>query len=297
MAELSPKEKRNDRVGMATSIVVHLLFLLIAFLLVTCYNSPGPPNRLSDIGVIVDMGSSDFGSSDLKSDAEPNDLTEETDDVSENTPVESQPVDAVESPIENNVEDVADVTDVTPEAVTSLESPVTAAKETRTSPNPSEVKPIEKNNPTPKPIVDPKPKTTESGNPKPNNNGDTPNKSGDKGSTTSVDSSLLYTNPGGGTNGTNGSDGSFNASIGGGWKAIGKPVEKRIKHSGIIELSFEVDEYGDMSKVIVVSSGFTKEEENILIERIKSELSFERTSSGRPPEKSAGTIVWKFKAQ
>ena len=294
MNQLSPKEKRNDKIGMATSIVVHLLFFLIAFLMVTCYKSPGPPNRMSDIGVIVDMGSSDFGSSDLKSDAEPTEVTEESEE--EATPEESEPVDAVEGP-ENNVEEVAEVTDDASEAVTDTESPVTAASETKKTPKPVESKPVEDNKPTNKPVVDPKPKPTETGNPKPNNNGDTPEKAGDKGSKASVDSSLLYTNPGGGTDGTKGSDGSFNASIGGGWKAVGQPVEKRIKHSGIIELSFVVDEYGDMSRIKVLSSGFTQEEENILIDRIKNELSFERTSGSRPPEQSQGSIVWKFKAQ
>ncbi len=292
MNQLSPKEKRNDKIGMTTSIVVHLLFILIAFLLVTCYKSPGPPNRMSDIGVIVDMGSSDFGSSDLKSDAEPTEATEESEE--EATPEESEPVDAVEGP-ENNVEEVADVRDAS-EAVTDVESPETAASETKKTPKPVESKPVENKKPSDKPVVDPKPKTTEAGNPKPNNNGDT-EKAGDKGSKTSVDSSLLYKNPGGGTDGTKGSDGSFNASIGGGWKAVGQPVEKRIKHSGIIELSFVVDEYGDMSRIKVLSSGFTPEEENILIDRIKNELSFERTSGSRPPEQSQGSIVWKFKAQ
>lgn len=293
MNRLSPREKRNDKIGMTSSIVVHLLFLLIAFLLVTCYKSPGPPNRMSDIGVIVDMGSSDFGSSDLKSEADPNEATEESEEVAE-SPEESEPVDAVEGP-ENDVEEVSDVTDAS-EAVTDTESPETAASETKKSPNPVENKPVEDKKPNDKPVVDPKPKTTD-GNPKPNNNGDTPDKVGDKGSKTSVDSSLLYTNPGGGTDGTKGSDGSFNASIGGGWKAVGQPVEKRIKHSGIIELSFVVDEYGDMSRIQVLSSGFTQEEENILIDRIRKELSFERTSGSRPPEQSQGSIVWKFKAQ
>lgn len=296
MIQSTPREKRNDKIGMATSIVVHLLFLLIAFLMVTCYKSPGPPNRMSDIGVIVDMGSSDFGSSNLKSDADPNDVTEETEEVVEESS-ESEPVDAVEAPIENDVEEVADVTDAIPEAVTKTESPIAVAKETRTAPKPVENKPKENTKPNTKPVVDPKPKPTETGNPKPNNNGDTPDKMGDKGSPTSVDSSLLYKNPGGGTDGTKGADGSFNASIGGGWKAVGQPVEKRIKHSGIIELSFVVDEYGDMSRITVISSGFTQQEEKILIDRIKNELSFERTSGSRPPEQSQGKITWKFKAQ
>lgn len=293
MLRRDEKEKRNQKVGGIATIVVHVLFLLIAFFLTTCWKAPGPPNSNQDIGLLLDMGSMDFGSGELRSESDPNEVKEVPDEVSEETSQSAAPAETVES-VDNDVPDAQTIEEPSP--VTSSPKPVVA----KPSPKPVE-KPVEKPtpvtkpNPTPTPVTKP---TTTNGTPAPNNNGPDSKKPGDAGSENSTDTRNVYTgNQGGGKDGAEGSDGSFSVNVGGGWKFSGQPKEDRITHSGTIEFSFTVDEFGDISKVTIIRSSFTPDEEKMLIHKIQNELTFRQTTSVRPPEETKGSVIWKFKAK
>ena len=289
------KEKRNHRVGGITSVIVHLLFILIAFFLVTCWKAPGPPNRMEDIGVVLDFGTTETGSGELKSESEPNEIEE--------TPEEITP-ETVQEEAQPTVEEAV-VNDVDSEVTTETESPVTnATTEVTPVPNPNptpvvtpnpDIKPVE----TPVTDAKPTPKPTNvMGAPAPNNNGDASNTVGDAGVKESVEDRNKYTGTsGGGKDGEEGSEGDFSVQIGGGWKFNGQPKEDRITHSGSITFSFIVDEFGDITRITIVQSSFTPNEESLLREKIKSELTFRQTSGVRPPEETKGTLTWKFKAK
>lgn len=289
------KEKRNHRIGGITSVIVHILFILIAFFLVTCWKSPGPPNRMQDIGVVLDFGTTETGSGELKSESEPNDIEETPEEITpETAETEAQPT-VVEEAVVNDVES---------EVTTDQDSPVTNSDADVTpdpSPEPTPVvEPVKDPKPVTDPVPDPVPTTDPKnvmGTPDPNNNGDGDN-TGDAGDKKSVDDRNVYSgNSGGGTDGEEGSEGDFNVQIGGGWKFNGQPKEDRITHSGSITFSFVVDEFGDITRITINQSSFTPNEEAMLREKIKKELTFRQTSGVRPPEETKGTLTWKFKAQ
>lgn len=297
MRKTTVKEKKNDRIGRVTTIVVHVLFLLVALFLVRCWKAPGPPYSNDSIGVVLDMGMSDLGSGKLKSESEPNENIE-TETVPESAsnpapeveadePVEPiEPIEAIENP-DINVEDPIDV-----ESDVSAATPTEAAVEPTP---PTEVEdPVENPTETEDPNNNPNTMAAQSAN----NNGDTEGTVGDAGSPQSVDSSNVYQgDPGGGVGGEDGSNGDFKVSING-WAFNTAPKEDRIKHTGSITFEFFVNEFGEIERLRSLNSSFSPEEELMLKEKLKKELTFTQKNAGSaPPARTKGTLTWKFKAQ
>ena len=81
-----------------------------------------------------------------------------------------------------------------------------------------------------------------------------------------------------------------------GWEWDKPPRENRIMHSGQIVFKFFVDVFGEVEGIQIISSSFTPEEEKWLKECLAS-TKFRQTSSGRPPELTEGSLVWKFRAR
>lgn len=282
---MNNEERKNSRKAFIISLSVHIILALIALYAVSCWKAPGPPWPEPEIGVEVDFGLDNVGSGDIKNENTPTEAeevnedpqetdnpepTENTEEVTE--PTETQPTEAV--PTEDAPAEPSDAAVETYEAP----SPVTE------KPKPAAPKPSPK--PTDKPADTYKPSSSSSSA---SNNGDNANEVGDKGDPNSTKPTDVYEGKAGG-----GDDG-LSLKIAG-WDWEKPPRENRITHSGQIVFKFSVDEYGEVRGIQVVSSSFTPEEEKWLKERLAT-IMFRQTSSGRPPEFTEGTLVWKFKAR
>lgn len=149
LASLESEEKKNKRIGMIVSAVVHaLLLLLIYFVMAWKPQIPPPP----EYGIEMNFGTSDVGSGDISTRAQPND-SEETED---SKPAPEQPeVQQVQPqptpPVERNE----------PVRTTTAESDVSVKEEVKPAPTP---KPVEEKKPIDQRAVFPgKSKTNEAG--------------------------------------------------------------------------------------------------------------------------------------
>ena len=237
-------EKRNNRIGLSVSVGVHLL-LLFVFFLYKCGGQDGPPFPVDDIGVSVDYGVQDEGS------GEP--TIEEEDFVSE-IDLDS-PQEEVESS-EDVVEDVQDLVDVVEPTTNESIDPLPVTEDGTEN--------VEQQQQQQQPKVERKPfkggmKSSSDGNSsKPGNEGD-PNAP-----------KTLDDHTGGGADGSG-----FNFS---GWTWTGDPDWSNIK-DGYGEISFEIDEFGDVTNVRIERSSFTPSEK-IEIERIIRKLVFQKVNNG-----------------
>ncbi|MEQ9591024.1 MAG: hypothetical protein RLN86_00405, partial [Cyclobacteriaceae bacterium] len=130
------EEKKNRRIGMITSIGVHLA-LILAFLFIMAWRAPNPP--LPEYGIELNFGLDDQGYGEVQPETPAN----EAESAEEQPPVEEDAEQAEEVVEEASPEEVQEQAE---QPVSKVESPVTVTevkKESKPTPKVQE-KPVEK---------------------------------------------------------------------------------------------------------------------------------------------------------
>lgn len=261
------KEKENKRTGVIVSIAVHSFIVVFCLLgLVSCWDAPGPPWP-NGIGVVVDFGNDDTGSSDV---------------VNESEQIVDEPVEeALEETSESTEEVVQEVE--TTEVVESIADPVVENSGNVNLPSEETTQSTSTN----QEVIEEKETEELFGG---QNNGDG-QEAGDQGNPESVVDAPLF--DGEGTGG--GNEGNASASIAG-WKWEREPQIKGIPDGGIVKLKFVVNDLGKVISVEVLESPYAGMDDEF-IKELKS-LKFERTTfNGKTPARTSGTVTFKFKGR
>lgn len=261
-------------------LIIALLFFLAA------WRAPDPPNPV--YGIEVNLGFDDSGSGDVQPDTEP---------VQENTPPPQQE----QTTVEENTQD--EEPEIDQPVATETESPVAVNKPKAAEVKPKEVvkKPQPKTEPVKQEVKNPDPKavfnpdankSAEAKNGKSGSQGDDENKSGDKGNPEGkVDAQALYGTPGGGGGG-NGTGLDL-----AGWTWDRAPVVKMPENekNGKIVFEIEVDENGEITKLVPIERGLSPVAEKLCREELLR-LSFSPTGKNVPPV-SRGRVTFVVKAR
>jgi hypothetical protein len=279
---LSPvdREKKNKRIALASSLGIHAL-LLIVFIFLIAWRAPDPP--LPEFGIELNFGLDTQGDGEQQPDDRPG---------SEETNAESlQPAETL--PKEEVVEEKADETQV----ISKLESPVVVKEEKKEPVVEKPKEKVEKTEKVSQPVEkkeDTRPVVAETvkGKDTPSH-GDDPGKTGDKGSPQGKpDAKALYGKPGGGVGGV----GISLSMSGWEWAEQPKIPELPDNEDGRIVFDIECDEEGEIVQITTTQRGLSPKAEQLLKEVIRKN-SLVRTSSGRVPERSKGTIVFVLKTK
>lgn len=278
---MSEQEKKNRRIGVLTSVGIHMALFVVLFFMVA-WRAPNPP--LPEYGIELNFGLDNQGSGDVQPETPVGDQREQQ--AEEETLDQS----AEEAVPEKTVE----------QALSKEESPVTlkeVKKELKTET--VKEKPVEAN-PKEKVIAehkeDMKKEGDPSGTPKkgdPGNQGDDAKKVGDKGNPEGkLDAKALYGTPGGGGGGT----GMDLQMSGWAWADQPKVPDLPDNENGRVVFEIECDESGDITGINTVERSLSPKAEQILKDEIRKN-SLVRTSGGRVPERSKGKIVFILKTK
>ncbi len=281
------QEKKDKTIAMITSLGIHGL-LLLAFMLMMAWRAPNPP--LPEYGIELNFGLDDQGGGDIQPETSPGEQQAEDDTQQEDTsePVQEEVVE--EKPVE--------------QVVSKVESPVVVKEEVKeTKKEVVKEKPVEtKVKDTPKEEVKKQDKEVKVAEEKgtdakkgdnTTSQGDDKGKVGDKGSPEGkLDAKALYGQQGGGGGGDNG----FGLSMGG-WTWADQPHVPNLpdNQDGSIEFEIECDENGDIIGIKTIKRGLSPKAEQLLKDEIMKN-SLVRTS-GKAPERSKGTVVFKLKTK
>jgi periplasmic protein TonB len=275
-------EKKNKRIAFLTSVGIHGA-LLLAFLFLMAWRAPNPP--LPEFGIELNFGLDNQGGGDIQPDEQPG---------TENPVEETKPEEAQAQPEEIVKEEQQPEEQV----VSKVESPVVVKEEKKET---VKEKPVEKVAETkPKETKEVKKEVTEvtkstetkKGKDVPSQ-GDDKGKTGDKGDAQGKpDAKALYGQPGGG----GGGDGMNLSMSGWAWAEKPKTPELPDNEDGRIVFEIECDEDGEITKITTLERGLSPRAEQILKEEIRKN-SLVRTSGGKVPERSKGTVVFLLKTK
>ncbi len=311
---LSQKERENRNVALVTTLVFHVLLLLLLFFIKAWQDSRLP---IQDAGIELNFGLDNVGSGDVQTRNRPSLLKNR--EESQPAPAEKKQPDPMkrverEQPKVEPVKATKAKVEEQAEVTSKVESPVKVVE-----------KPAKKLEPTPVPKTEPKSVVTakpveapprqadartiykKSGvgsgssgtgnsgngtvgsNPNPggNNNGDDPSGVGDKGSPEGkLDAKALY-----GKAGSGGSGGSSLSLTG--WTWSSRPVvNDPSSETGKIVIQIKVDEQGELISVKIIEKTVSQSVADIY-KRAVERLSFVPTNSaGVRPSQSAGTITF-----
>lgn len=278
-------ERKNRRIGLITSVAVHLV-VLIAFLLMMAWRAPNPP--FPEYGIELNFGLDSEGYGEVQPETQPNqsETTEEQQAAAENTEQTEKSVE------EASPQDV--IEEATEQPVAKTESPV-VVKETK-----KEVKPTPKVDEKPKEVKPTEPVKTEekleatypatdgkkeeaTANA---NHGDNPNTVGDKGNKDgSLDAKALYGKQGGGGGGPALDLAGWN------WDEIPRPAIPQNESDGKIEFEIKVDENGDIIGYRVLERSLSIDAEKACRDAI-SKLTFSKKPGAIVPAVSVGKITF-----
>lgn len=306
------EEKKNKRIGIAVSLGVHALLLLIfAFLL--AWKEPNPP--IPEYGIELNFGLDAEGAGDVQ----PEVITEETsspgteeaeETVEEEVLEETEPVEAEEADESTPAEVQEDAASEPDEVVVDkVESPDVRTKEPATV---ADVKPIKEEKPrevvkkeTPvekKPAEPVKKEPTEKPADKPaggvssdkvvesKSQGDNSTPAGDKGKEEgTVDARALYGTPGGG-------GGASLDLAGWAWEEVPRPRDTS-NESGRLVFEITVDDNGEVIGIKTLERGVSASIESIYREEVAN-LYFKRNPPDSPaPPRSVGKITFIIKSR
>lgn len=287
---MSDQEKKNQRIGLFTSVGIHAALFIILFFMMA-WRAPNPP--LPEYGIELNFGLDDQGTGDVQPTQEVgSDTDRPTEEVKDESAAPSQ-----ESAQEKT--DEAKPEKAVEQAVSKIESPVTVKEEKKESkPEPVKEKPSE-SKPAEKVIAEYKKEnkkeasTTDSKKGETGNQGDDSNKTGDKGSPEgTLDAKALYGTPGGG----GGGDGMNLQMSGWAWADQPRIPDLPDNENGKVVFEIECDESGDITGINTLERSLSPKAEQILKEEIRKN-SLVRTSGGRVPERSKGKIVFVLKTK
>ncbi len=286
MNDYAQIEKKNSRIGVAISIGIHVILLLL-FLWFTVWEEPYPP--APEFGIELNLGLTETGSGNEPVAEQPQENIQqvEQETVEESQEEVTEPADeTVESPSE--VEPVTESEDVAEETVTQTEEAPVKAAEKKTPPKKQE-KAAEQ-----KPVVAEK----EPEKPKANPNALFPGTStsqGEKGKTGDqgvedgkVDAKNLMGPQGGG-------DGSQLDMAGWAWDKAPRPNDTS-DQNGKIVFEIKVDSNGEVISVRLLETTVSPEVVKVYQNEV-SKLSFSRTSGGAAPSQSSGKITFLIRSK
>lgn len=276
------EEKKNRRIGMITSVGVHLA-LLIAFLLMMAWRAPNPP--LPEYGIELNFGLDSQGYGEVQPETPPNEAK---------TTEEEQPTEENDQQAEE-VEEVApeEVNEVAEQPVAKTESPVVVTekkKETKPAPKveekPKEQAPAETVKKDEK-LLATYPADGKKQDAAANaNHGDNPNSVGDKGSPEgTLDAKALYGKQGGGGGGPALDLAGWN------WDQIPRPAIAQNESDGKIEFEIKVDENGEIIGYRVLERSLSIDAEKACRDAI-SKLTFTKKAGAVVPAVSVGKITF-----
>ncbi len=283
-------DKRSRNIGLIASLVFHGGIALLLFLLVA-WKAPNPP--LPEYGVEINLGFSETGSGDIQPQSEAGDegLSEESSSQSQ----ETQTQEAVKEEVTEKQQDEVVTDESNPVSVNEEKGEVKeevkkeTSKEVKTTPK--EEKKVIKEEAvfTPKETTD---KTTEQKKGENQSQGNDKNKTGDKGQPTgTLDPNASFTGLQGG-----GAGGSGTGLDLAGWTWDRKPDPKLPENeSGRLIFEIEVDENGEITKLVAIERGLSAQAEKICRDEILK-LTFSQTGAN-VPSISKGKITFVVKAQ
>ncbi|MFZ9505089.1 MAG: hypothetical protein ACO263_11020 [Cyclobacteriaceae bacterium] len=284
----SPQEKGNRRIAAVLAVGLHVMIGVLLFFL-AAWKAPDPP--IPDYGIELNFGLVDAGSGDVQ----PEPQSSETTPVEETTEADQPEEKVTESEPE-------------PEPVVApVESPVVVKKPKPEVKKPEPKKPVEEKKiepvikpvpEKPKPVVDSKavynPGENKTNETKPSSQGDAINAKGDQGSKEGkIDAQALYGVPGGG----GGGDGTGTALSLAGWRwdrepSVALPATEK---NGKLVFEIEVDENGDIVKLVPIERGLSPAAEKLCREEILRRR-FTPLGDNVPPI-SKGRVTFRYKAQ
>lgn len=309
----SKEEKKNQRIGMAVSLGVHALLLLIfAFLL--AWKEPNPP--IPEYGIEVNFGLDNQGSGRVQPESvtRQDQNTSETEDSEQTTPEDEAEADQTEP-----VDDTAEPESAEQTSEASNETPVTenvASPDVRKE-EPTKVpanKPVKEEAPKevkketrPEPVAEKKPAATETtkvteekpaatsgGVPsdkvvESKSQGDNTAATGDKGNPEgTVDARALYGTPGGG--------GPSLDMDGWEWEDVPRPNDKS-NESGRLVFEITIDDKGEVIGTKVLERGVSAAVAAIYENEVRK-LYFRQKNPNTPaPPKSTGKITFIIKSR
>lgn len=299
-ADLTLQEKKDQRIAMAVSIVMHALLLILLFFIMA-WRAKNPPDP--ELGIEIALGMDAVGSGTVKTQAVPNPSPV----VEDSKPPVTQP-EVEPTPAEAPTEVESAPTKAEPVVTTTAESPVVAKEEVQPQPKPEEVakkevEPEPEPQPKEEPVKEPeKPKAIYPGKPRTetggagaagtttaatgNSSGDDDNVTGDKGSPEGkIDSRNLYGKTGGGAGGP-----SLNMP---GWRMDIEPKEDPYSNErGKVVFRLKINKEGELESVQLVESNVSPQ----VVKWYRDEVyktSFSRTSAQIPSDQGAtGTITF-----
>lgn len=273
------EEKKNQRIGIITSVGVHAA-VLILFLLMMAWRAPNPP--LPEYGIELNFGLDSQGYGEVQPETPP----------SETEAAEQQSAEEIK---EQEPEEVStkEVVETTEQPVAKTESPVVVKEEKKES------KPVKKVEEKPKEQTPSEPTKTEDkliatypadGKKEEGktaaNHGDNPGATGDKGSKEgSLDAKALYGKQGGGGGGP------ALDLAGWDWDNIPKPAIPGNESDGKIEFEIKVDENGEIIGYRVLERSLSIDAEKACRDAI-SKLTFTKKAGANVPAVSIGKITF-----
>ncbi len=302
----TPQEKRNKQIGVAISIGVHGVMLLVLFFMVA-WRAPDPP--LPEIGIELNVGLNNAGDGleqpepftppatiEQVEEVAPNGLDTPPEEVPEMVETEQVPEEPVTEPEPNEVtEDV--INEVTTENTNDSPDVVKEIKETTQKEKPKEEKEPIKEDVKPKqpPVLYPNTKPGAGGKQGDNtstnaNHGDKPGTVGDQGDKEgSIDSRALYGKAGGG-------GGASLQMTGWMWDKKPNPRDNS-SESGKLIFQVIIDDKGNIIRIKTIETSVSPSVEKLYKDEVQK-LTFSRTTGGGDiPSQSAGIIIFNIKAK
>ncbi len=293
---MSAEEKRNNRIGIITSLTVHgVLFVIFFFMM--AWRAPDPP--LPEFGIELNFGLDAQGTGDTQPETSVGEEDGNAEEDTQSTPEETQPEE-----VKPDVKDVvkeSSAEKTTTEQATSEEGPVSVKeekkevkketkKEEKVESKPEEKLKAEFKKEEKKQVAE----TDASKKGASGNQGDDAEAKGDKGSPEgTLDSKALYGTPGGGGGGQG-------LSLQGmtGWAWAEQPVIPEISDTepGKVVFNIECDEDGEIVGITTEERTLSPKTEQLLKNEIRRN-SLVRTSGGKAPERSKGKIVFILKTK
>ncbi|MBM3178459.1 MAG: hypothetical protein FJZ78_10690 [Bacteroidetes bacterium] len=270
------QERQSERAAALISIGIHGLILLVLFLLIA-WKPADPP--LPEYGMELSLGFTDQGSGEQVAQQEPQPVQPEPEPEPATPPVEAAKPQAKITPLED-------------------EGPVVVKEEPKKKPEPKKetvkqpvteetVKPKEPPKEKPKAVYEPAKPTEKTGEQASNSKGDDANATGEKGRPEGkVDARALYGSPG---EGGGGGGGTGLELAGWRWDREPRPRLPETEKNGKIVFEIEVDEEGQITKLVTIERGVSPAAEKICREEILS-LNFVQIGN-RAPERSKGRVT------
>jgi len=289
------EDRKNERVGMLVSTVVHSALLLLFFFLLA-WKEPFPP--IPEYGIELNFGVDDSGNGDVQQqNITPSPINNESQSQAEaNEDAESEEVEEIVEERFEQTEAVAEEKVLTEESVTeepveeiadSPDSPDVKTEESEAAPtSANEVENIEEL--VKEPTAAEQPAESEA-TPGGSNQGDDPNAIGDKGDPQGeIDERALLGVPGAG------SDGASLDMAGWMWDELPKP-DDRSDEVGKIVFQIQVDSDGYITSISRIQSNVSPAVESIYRNEIE-QLTFQKIGGANAPRQSTGRITFIIKS-